>query len=132
MDYLSKLQAIKAQHRMTNSEIATRSGVPLPTVTKVLNGSTSNPSIDTLAQIAQALDTTLDELVGITPTVDAQDPIAGLLAEKDRRIAALEQAWARERSERHKLMYIIGGFFAFLITIIIIDMLNGGIGYIRY
>lgn len=132
MDYLSRLRERKEQSHMTNAEIAERSGVPMPTVTKVLNGSTANPSIETLAHIAQALGTSLDELTGIAPPDNETDPITELMAEKDTRIATLTQAYERERRERHRLMYFLAGIFAFLIFIILFDLLNGGIGYIRY
>lgn len=132
MDYLTKLRERKEQSHMTNSEIAERSGIPMPTVTKILNGSTANPSVETLARIAQALGTSLDELTGTAPPDKTPDPIADLLAEKDTRIATLTQAYERERRERHKLMLIIGGFIAFLIFVIVFDLLNGGIGYVRY
>ena len=52
---LAKLEELKAQKGLTNQQIADLSGVPLSTVTRVFNGQTDNPNIQTLEDIVKGM-----------------------------------------------------------------------------
>ena len=49
---------------LSQDQLARKANMPLSTYLKVENGVTPNPSIQTLLNIAEALDISLDELVG--------------------------------------------------------------------
>ena len=49
-----KLRALKKKSRLTALELSRKSGVPLPTIHKLLSGETTNPKYDTLMAVAEA------------------------------------------------------------------------------
>ena len=152
MAYLEKLKELKEKSNLTCAEIAKLSNIALPTITKVFNGETSNPGIDTFIRIAIAMGASLDEIAGLkqTETSPISEPIettlnsyAELLKEKDERIRELKedkerdhreltQAWEKERREKYKLAIAFGCFIAFVLLILTIDIMNGHFGYFRY
>lgn len=99
MPYIEKLKTIKDDKHMTNKQISELGKVPLPTVTKVFNEDTQNPTFETITGIARALGISLDELVGFRqpnepplapPIVDTLNSYSELLKEKDDRIQELK------------------------------------------
>ena len=52
---------------LSQDQMARKANMPLSTYLKVENGVTPNPSIQTLLKIAEALEISLDELVGRNP-----------------------------------------------------------------
>lgn len=55
---------------MSNLELVEKSGLPLSTVNKIINGLSLSPRLDTLEAIATALDCSIDDFVskeGLTP-----------------------------------------------------------------
>lgn len=52
----SNIKAIKKNRGLTNKELASLSGVPLNTLSKILCGMTTNPTVNTLMALADALD----------------------------------------------------------------------------
>ena len=53
MPYVEKLKAIRDEKGLTNVEIAKISDTPLATITRVFNGSTPNPTFETISRICQ-------------------------------------------------------------------------------
>lgn len=134
MQYVDKLRELKDHQGLTNSDIAERSGIPLPTITKIFNGSTANPSFDTVVLIAKSLGTSLDELVGIQ-SADKGDESAAraeLSLAKDERIRELCRERDKERKEKRSLAIILTCVIGLVIILLMIDVLNGHFGYIRY
>ena len=62
---LTKLKELKDQKNLTNQQIADLSGVPLSTVTRIFNGQTDNPNIQTLEDIVKGMGVTLEDITGI-------------------------------------------------------------------
>ena len=141
MPYLEKLKALKEQSNLTCADIAKLSNVSLPTVTKVFNGSTPNPGIDTFIRIALALGASLDEIAGLkhpdappvaAPIAATLDSYAELLKEKDERIRELKDEKDKIRKEKRYLGIALVCVATFLVLILTIDILNGHFGYFRY
>lgn len=141
MQYLDKIKAVKEERNITNAEIAKLSNLPLPTITRIFNGSTPNPTFETLAQIAIALGVSLDEIAGLktseappiaTPAATTLDSYLELLKEKDDRIKELKEEKEKERKEKYKLAFVLACFIAFVLIFLIVDVLNGHFGYFRY
>ena len=95
MPYLEKLKMIKEEKGLTNTEIAELGDIPLPTITRVFNGQTLNPTFETFVGISRALGVSLDELAGFkqpdeqplaSPIVNTLSSYSELLKEKDNRI----------------------------------------------
>ena len=118
-----KLNELKEKNGFTNQKIADKSGVALSTVTRILNGQTDNPSYRNIADIVVALGGSLDAVEGIEhPHEKTPDKVVELY----------------ERELKHKNRMIRTLFISFLAVtsvlaiIVLIDVTNGGIGFIRY
>ena len=72
MTLREKLARLKAERGLTTEALSARSGVPRGTLNKILNGETRNPTIATLAALADALDCPLESLS--TRAVDVPQP----------------------------------------------------------
>lgn len=118
-----KLSKFKDRSGLTNQQIAEKSGVPLSTVTRVFNGQTDNPNYRTVADIVLAIGGSLDEMEGIKQPGE-------VVPDK------MLQFYERELENKNKWIKILFlsflGITAVLVTIVMIDVLNGGIGFIRY
>lgn len=57
---LDKINSIKKAKGMTSAQLSKKSGVPLGTLNKILNGETKNPSYEVVSALAQALDCSVD------------------------------------------------------------------------
>lgn len=134
MPYVERLKMIKEEKGLTNNEIARIGNLPLPTVTRVFNGQTLNPTFETITGIALGLGVSLDELIGLkqpdepplpSPIENTLNSYSELLKEKDERIKEL-------KSERNRIARVFVGFVAFMLIILTIDILNGHFGYFRY
>ena len=62
------IKKLRGKARLSQDQTARKANMPLSTYLKVENGVTPNPSIQTLLNIAEALEISLDELVGRKPT----------------------------------------------------------------
>lgn len=58
-----RIKARKHELGITANDLYERSGVPLDTINNIVYGRTSDPRIESLAKIAQALDISLDHIV---------------------------------------------------------------------
>lgn len=62
---LSKnLKKLREGAGLSQDQMARKAGIPYSTYLKIENGVTPNPSIQTVLNIAEALEISLDELVG--------------------------------------------------------------------
>lgn len=141
MPYLERLIALKKESDLTNADISKLSDIPLATVTRIFNGHTPNPTFETFARIAIALGASLDEIAGLkqpdalpidTHIGNTLVSYAELLKEKDERIKELKEEKAREHKEKIKLLIFLLGFVATVMLILVFDLLNGHMGYVRY
>lgn len=148
MPYLEKLKKIKEQRKLTNAEIATLSTIPLATVTKIFNGSTPNPTFESVASIAMALGVSLDEVVGlkepgekpidskiettITSYAELLKAKDELFKEKEERIKELKAERDRAQKEKGRLLTFLIVLVAAIVFVLLFDMMNGHMGYFRY
>lgn len=141
MPYVEKLKMIKEEKDLTNLEIATLSNIPLPTITRVFNGQTPNPTFETISRIAFALGVSLDELSGLrqpeeqpvsSPIENTLSSYAELLKEKDDRIKELTEDKRVIRNEKYKLVGLLVGIISAILVLFAVDIFNGHFGYFRY
>ena len=139
--YLTKLKEIKEQKRLTNAEIAKLSNVPLPTITRIFNGQTPNPTFETFSSIAIALGSSLDEIAGLksaedttiaAPIVSTLDSYSELLKEKDERINELKEEVKAAKKEKLRFFIALACVVGFVLLFLAVDILNGNFGYFRY
>ena len=141
MPYVEKLKMIKKDRNLSLADIARVGDIPLPTVTRVFNGQTPNPTFETITRIAIGMGVSLDELAGLkqpdapsiaSPIENALNTSAELLSEKDKWIDKLTIGIKQERKEKHMVMGILFVVLAFVLILLAIDILNGHFGYFRY
>lgn len=138
---LGKIKAITDERKITNVELAKLANIPLSTVTKILNGTTPNPTIANILPMCIALGISLDEISGLktsdtpsvaTPVATTLDSYAELLKEKDERIKELKEEKEKMRKEKHRTAIGLVGIVAFVLLLLTVDLLNGHFGYFRY
>ena len=148
MPYIDRLRALKEERGYTNAEIAQLSGISVGTVTRMFNGTTEEPLFSNYAKVVIALGGSLDEIIGLkqaeAPPVDAHIgntlvSYAELIKEKDERlkekdsmIEMLKERCQQDRTERKRILWFCGIFVALILTILLVDVLNGNFGYFRY
>ncbi|HEX7150205.1 MAG TPA: LexA family transcriptional regulator [Thermoanaerobaculia bacterium] len=64
MDIASRLRELLDQRRLTQARVAELAGLPNETVNRIVKGTTTNPGVDTLGKIADALGVTVGWLLG--------------------------------------------------------------------
>ena len=57
------IKRYRSEKGWSQEQVAREAGIPFTTFTKIENGTTKNPSIETLVKIAKALNVSLDDLV---------------------------------------------------------------------
>ena len=120
----NKLNALKSLRKLTNQQISDLSGVPLSTVTRILSGQTENPNIQTIVDIVSAMDGSMDEIMGLK---------TGATKETEDRLVQLYQETIRSKDKYIKLLTgVLIGIVGVLLFILLYDILNGNIGYVRY
>ena len=141
MPYIEKLKMIKDEKGLTNKQISDSSDVPLPTVIRVFNENTLNPSFETIVKIAIGMGVSLDELVGLkqpdeppltTPIESTINSLLELIKEKDDRIKELKEDKSVIRNEKYKLVGILVGIIAAILILFTVDIFNGHFGYFIY
>ena len=64
MDIASRLRDLLAQRRLTQSRVAELADIPNETLNRIVKGTTTNPRVETLGKIADALGVTVGWLLG--------------------------------------------------------------------
>ncbi len=139
--YLTKLKELKKAKNLTNAEIAQLANVPLPTVTRIFNGQTPNPTFESFSHIAIALGASLDEIAGLkspeetpiaSPIVSTLDSYSELLKEKDERINELKEEKESLKKEKRLLSVFLICSIGALLSLLIFDVFNGHFGFFLY
>lgn len=141
MPYVEKLKLIKEEKGLSNADISRVGNIPLPTVTRVFNGQTPNPTFETITGIAIGMGVSLDELAGmkqpnsppiVSPIQSTLDSYSQLLSEKEDRIKELKEEKKQERKERIRITTAFVLLIAFVLVILTMDIFNGHIGYFKF
>ena len=121
---LAKLQELKAQKKLTNQQIADLSGVPLSTVTRIFNGQTDNPNIQTVEDIVNAMGGSLDEITGIKQVGDKFAP--------DDNLIQLYKDMIKTKDKYIRLLAgVLIGIVVILLIMLLLDLFVLDVGYIR-
>ncbi len=121
----ARLKELKKTSKMTNQELADKSGVPLATVNRILSGATPNPSYETVILILEALNGSLDDLSEAARASVNSEP----LTNHERNL--YERALARSNKWVFALAKILCIFVLGCISLLIVDLLIPTIGYFR-
>lgn len=120
-----ELNKLKEEKGLTAKELAEASGVPLPTVNRILSGQTPDPCYSTVCKLLDVLGATDDDK-------------KALLSENadNERYKELIALYERGLAQRNKWIKLLAGVFigivAVVVFVLIIDILNPNLGYVRY
>lgn len=65
--YIDRIKQLKNEKKMTNDQLAARSGIPLGTLSKMLAGMSDSPKLSNIVAICNALDCSVEYIVSGTP-----------------------------------------------------------------
>ena len=68
--YLDRIKKIKSEQKLTNDQLAERSGIPLGTLSKILAGMSDSPKLSSMIALCGALGCSLEYIVSGTPEND--------------------------------------------------------------
>lgn len=104
-----RLQAMKNASGLTLQQISDKSGVPLTTVSRIMQGTTENPEFDIVCKLVRAMGGSLDEL--------DEDKVRAEAPE------ALTQLYERGIAYRDRKIQHLGGIIFIMVTVMIIVLL---------
>lgn len=120
-----KLQELKDKSGMSYQDISDKSGVPLPTVKRILSGQTSDPGYSSVIAIVKALNGSIDD-------------IQEVMQENSRSTATTQKMCSvyeqniHEKNQLIKFLLIISiSMTAIFIFLLVWDFLNPNIGFFR-
>jgi len=87
---------------LTPQQIADASGVPLSTVSRLLSGQTDNPTFQNVADVVKAI------------------------------VKLYERSLEHKNRWIKNLFILCGSLIGFVILVLLIDIINGSFGFIRY
>ena len=126
------LRAMKGD--MTAQQIADKSGVPVATVNRVLQGLTENPGFDTVCKLVKAMGGSLNDLDEIPMSEAAPESLAQLyergLEYRERKIEDLEQKI--RKLERIKAIIVVSILIAMVVAmgLLVYDIMHLDRGWI--
>jgi transcriptional regulator with XRE-family HTH domain len=59
-----QIKKYRSKLKLSQDQLARKAGIPFSTLAKIEAGYTPNPSIETVASIAEALEISLDKMIG--------------------------------------------------------------------
>ena len=122
---IKRLKELKNLSGLTNEEISKKSGVPLSTVTRILSGQTDNPSIQTIKELVTVMDGSLDYVFELDNPKESES--------EDESLLNLYKNIIKNKNRTiHILAIALGILGAVIVFILLYDVLNGSVGYIRY
>lgn len=150
-DIIARIIAKMKELGMTAQQLADKSNVPKSTVDRILRGDTANPLFQTILDLAAAVDYELFDSpkpkpVQIPIENDASPYLKHIIAMYERQLADKDASHAREMAKherQHNLMtaeknrwikilaIIVGILGAGVVAILLIDILNPTVGWIR-
>lgn len=113
------LHRLKTEGRYSWAQIAEKSGISESTVRSIFSGATPNPGVDTFSAIVEAMGGELtirkDGIGEETPAKDFRDELIESL-KRDKRV----------------LLVALAGALTVIVTVLVIDLLIGTVGWIRF
>lgn len=144
---------LKERGNYSFEQIAAKSGIPEGTVKNVLSGKTEDPRFDTISKIVYAMDGSMDEFTAqkfnrtqaVEPAEKSVETAEIVLLREsyEARIAEIKQTYEariedlRKQQQTHishsvRIWRLCMILITFLVGVIIVDLLFGSVGWIRY
>lgn len=120
-----KLQELKDKSGMSYQDIADKSGVPLPTVKRIISGQTSDPGYSSVIAIVKALNGSIDDIQEVMRENSR-------CAATTQKMCSVYEQNIHEKNQLIKFLLIISiSMTAIFIFLLVWDFLNPSIGFFR-
>lgn len=120
-----KLQELKDKSGMSYQDIADKSGVPLPTVKRIISGQTSDPGYSSVIAIVKALNGSIDDIQEVM-----QDNSHS--AATTQKMCSVYEKNIHEKNQLIKFLLIISiSMTAIFIFLLVWDFISPSIGFFR-
>lgn len=127
------LNTLKSAGGYTWQDIANLSGIPEATVRKVFSGETADPRFETIAKLVismggdmnDAMDNKKKKEIEISSTITLKESCEMRLEDQKEYIASLKK-------DKKILAIAVGSLILFVLALLVIDILAGSHGWIRY
>lgn len=131
------LNALKTKGNFSWSDLSNMSGIPDATIRKIFSGETADPRLETVAKLVTAMGGSMDELVyGKKKDEVEMNAIMVTREIYEARIADIKESSAEHinslKRDKRYLAFLSFGLIAFLLLFLLVDLLVGSIGWIRY
>lgn len=123
------LRSLKDKGGYSWAEIANLSNIPEPTVRKIISGETETPRIDTVIALVNALG---GELNGIIEDKNIKKDLVPLIQIYECRIKDKDEQIKVLRKEKRTVAIFAIALVAFIIFMLVLDILIGTRGWILY
>lgn len=132
------MNALKNKGNFSWNDISNLSGLPDATIRKIFSGETADPRFETVAKLVTAMGGSLNDIIG--DTKDKEDvemnSIIALKEVYEARIADLKESSNEHTSSLKKdkrvLAIACGVLGVILISFLLVDLMIGSVGWIRY
>ena len=137
------LKYLKTNGNYSWHDISVASGLPEVTIRKILSGETADPRFETVVRLVSAMGGSLDKINAIELIEKAEIPedsrVKALAALKDvyeARIEDLKRSSDEQirmlKNDRKVLIVVVAVLVSFLIIALLVDLLMGNIGWLRF
>ena len=137
------LKYLKTNGNYSWHDIYVASGLPEVTIRKILSGETADPRFETVVRLVSAMGGSLDKINAIELIEKAEIPedsrVKALAALKDvyeARIEDLKRSSDEQirmlKNDRKVLIVVVAVLVSFLIIALLVDLLMGNIGWLRF
>lgn len=122
----NKLKEMKESAHMTTKELSIKSGIPESTISRILSGQTESPYFSNICDMVVAMGGSVDDLIDNHNKREIENTLSNAL------IDLYERELNHERKLNKTLLLILVSVLAVVLTFLLVDILNGNMGYIRY
>lgn len=135
---IDRLKALKVKSGKTALQIAKDCDVPESTVTRILSGKTPNPTVSTVIAMYKAMGGTAADIFDDTVKVDVVSEAPQVVVPQvDERlyneIINIYKDMMKSKDKWIKILFaLVSALVFFIIAIVVIDMLHGDLGFVRY
>lgn len=154
---VEKLRQLKEKSHMTNQQIAGKSNIPESTVARIFSGKTPNPTVTTVIAMARAMGGSAADLLSEeeetderTPTADADSsaaepdknahvggpPLSADGAVHEKIYEDMLRLYKEELRKKDvwiaRLFWCLAGIMAFILIVLLFDILNPNFGFVKY
>ena len=129
-DYLNTL---KIKGNFTCADISKLSGIPEPTVRKILSGETSDPRFETIVKLVASMGGSMDDIAGGKKEIEIENNAVMVLKDTyETKIAYLKDHMESLKQDKKLLIRLVIALGVVIVGILIFDIALGSHGWVQY